>query len=71
LVQFFARVGPVDIAFCVGDLPPVHQNIEAIDEFTHADQTAPDGKSHRDVARDFVKLLGMGERQAAAFELAE
>src|SRR6476660_7750445 len=70
LVQFFARIGPVDVALCVGDVP-VHRHVEAIDEFAHADQTAPEGKTHRDATRDIVKSLWMGERQAASVVVDE
>src|ERR1700722_1309538 len=63
-MQFFARIGPVDVALCVGNVP-VHRHVEAIDEFAHADQTAPEGRTHRDATRDIVESLRMGERQAA------
>ncbi len=47
LVQFFARIAPVDVALCIGDVS-VHRHVEAIDESAHADQTAPKGRTHRD-----------------------
>jgi hypothetical protein len=48
---------------CVGDVP-VHRHVEAIDELAHADQTAPEGKTHRDATRAIGQILVDGRASA-------